>query len=1158
VRRLVPATRRGRWLAAGGGLLGIGLVAAAVLLSRSGPGPGPIAVEPDRPPLAMDGTISDADLAHDSRDDRFRVPFGAVPAGTVVTLRLQAGAGDLSEASVRVYDALAQSQVVIPMQVVARDAIAGEHGIDYWQVELPTIKIPTVLYYRFIVRDGTATRYLEDDPALDGGSGAVLAESADASWQIVTYDPAFAAPDWTAGATVYQIFPDRFANGDPTNDPSPDAVAGTQSPARYRYGDVYGNPVLVKAWDDLPEGYCRAYQSPAEPCTEGPLGRDFFGGDLAGLTEHLPDLADLGVTVIYLNPIFAAPSNHRYDTTDYTVIDPDLGTLDEFRAFLAAAHELGLRVVLDGVFNHTSSDSPMFDRAHRFNEVGACESADSPYAAWYTLQPGPPAKCHGGQTYVDWFGFDTLPVLTEGPEVMELVNGDDGIVRGWLEAGIDGWRLDVMNEIGHGFLRALRRASQATNPDALVLGEEWGDASPWLLGTEADGVMNYRFRRAVIGLVNGDTPDLDGSIPAMTPSGFASAMDGVREDYPPAAWNALLNLVDSHDTTRILWTLTPGADNREEKEAASALEAGKAKLRQVAALQLTWPGMASIYYGDEVGLTGHDDPDDRRTYPWGAEDGELRGWYRTLATLRRDHEALRVGDLRFLLTDDEHGVLAFGRRTDDEAAITVLNLSEAERQVVIELSGYLPDGLALDDAMGGDSLTITDGRLRLTLPPRGSTVLISRAGADLAAPASPGGLEATAATGSVSLAWEAAPDAATYTVWRSVVTGGGYEAVAEVAATSFSDATVRNGTRYHYVVTAHDAAGNASARSAEVSAQPQVVIAHARLTGEASVAQPLSAVEGGTPVHAEVLVDGYSQAEGATIGVLAEAGLGPAGSDPAADEAWVWSPMAFQADLDGADSFLGTVRAEEADSYEIALRVSTDGGATWQLADRDGLGYSAAQAMVLEAQPAADAQAPAVPADAAASVVSDASVTLIWSAVGDADLYRYEVWRGEELGGPYERVGTAEDPTFTDDGVRAGTSYVYRITAQDTSFNRSAYSEAVVAAAESRTVAVTFNVTVPANTPPGDTIYLAGGFQGWDPGATPMTAAGDLSWTITVDFAEGEVPEFKFTRGSWEAVEKDAGCGEIPNRSFSVEYGTDGTQVVEATVEKWRDVDQCG
>ena len=205
----------------------------------------------------------------------------------------------------------------------------GEHGLDFWQATIRTSAKPTVLWYRFILRDGPTTRYLEDDPpddgaavpeGADGGSGRVYEESIDSSWQIVVHEPDFRTPAWAPGAVVYQVFPDRFFDGDPANNPTPDAEQGTEGAARFRYGDVYGNPILVKAWDDLPEGHCRAYQGVA--CDEVPLGRDFFGGDLAGVTAKLDDLAALGVTAIYFNPIFAAPSNHRYDTSSYDVVDP--------------------------------------------------------------------------------------------------------------------------------------------------------------------------------------------------------------------------------------------------------------------------------------------------------------------------------------------------------------------------------------------------------------------------------------------------------------------------------------------------------------------------------------------------------------------------------------------------------------------------------------------------------------------------------------------------------------------------------------------------------------------------------------------------------------------------------------------------------------------
>jgi glycosidase len=226
--------------------------------------------------------------------------------------------------------------------------------------------------------------------------------------------------------------------------------------------------------------------------------------------------------------------------------------------------------------------------------------------------------------YVGWFGFDTIPEVIEQSAVYQLFTAADGIVATWIRAGTAGWRLDVMDNLSHKFMRLIREAAKAADPDAIVIGEKWDDASIFLLGDQADTTMNYRFRRAVIGLVNGDTADLDGAIAGLTPTLFRERILGVMEDYPAPAWETLLNLVDSHDTTRILWTLAPGRDDPAVKESADGLAAAKARVRLVSAIQLTWPGIASIYYGTEAGLTGHDDPDDRRPYPWDAIDTELR------------------------------------------------------------------------------------------------------------------------------------------------------------------------------------------------------------------------------------------------------------------------------------------------------------------------------------------------------------------------------------------------------------------------------------------------------------------------------------------------------------------------------------------------------
>ena len=209
--------------------------------------------------------------------------------------------------------------------------------------------------------------------------------------------------------------------------------------------------------------------------------------------------------------------------------------------------------------------------------------------------------------------------------MLELITGEDGVIRHWLRAGIDGWRLDVADDLSPELMRAIRTAAKAEDPDSVVILEQWGDSSRWLLGDQGDSTMDYRFRRAVIGLVNGATADLDGSLEAVTPTGFANAMRGMQEDYPAAAWEALLHMVDSHDTTRIRWTLTPATENDTAKSAPDALAEATVRQAMLATIQLTFPGMASIFYGDEVGLSGHDDPDDRRPYPWDAEDAAGAG-----------------------------------------------------------------------------------------------------------------------------------------------------------------------------------------------------------------------------------------------------------------------------------------------------------------------------------------------------------------------------------------------------------------------------------------------------------------------------------------------------------------------------------------------------
>jgi len=1167
MRRMVSSRRRTAAVAT------LVVLSLANVVPATGASPSPGASpgsegRPFRAALAVDGTIRESDLQHDSRDDTYRTPGGAVTAGTRVLIRLRAAAGDLSGVDVRLTDRVTGASSALPMERVATDPDAGDHGHDWWQVAIDTDDL-AVLDYWFAIRDGQSVRYLSDDPALDGGTGRLSREApTDGGWQLTAYDPAFTTPDWTRGAVVYQIYPDRFANGDPANDPSPEATPDADGPGRFRFGDVYGNPILPKAWGELPEGYCRAYQGEGVTCDEEPLGRDFFGGDLAGITQHLDELADLGVTAIYLNPIFAAPSNHRYDTSDYRVIDPDLGTLEDFRALVAGAGQRGIRLILDGVFNHVSSDSPWFDRMRRYVEVGGCEAADAPTRDWFVFRapgPGEPAPCDpsvagGADTYYQgWFNFDTIPEVEEVPDFLQLIVGEDGVVRQWLAEGIGGWRLDVTDSLSHDFMAAIRDAAKDADADSIVIAEQWGDTSPWLLGDEADSTMNYRFRRAVIALVNGATNDPDGSLEALTPTGFAAAMAAVREDYPPAAFDALLNLVDSHDTTRILWTLTPGEDNEAAKTDPAARAAGVADLAIVAAIQLSFPGMASLYYGGEVGLSGHDDPDDRRTYPWGGEDAAIRELYRTFARARAEHAALATGDLTFLLADDARGTLAYLRRAPDDAAITALNLGDRDRVLPIDVAGRLPDGATFTDLVDGTTVAVADGVLPVPVAPRTARVLVADPDTDLIAPPAPADLTATAATGRVDLVWAPVDGAAGYRVWRSLLSGGGYQVLGETAELSFTDTSVRDGARVFFVVTALDVAGNVSHRSPEAAAQPQLALVSVTLDAPAALSATLSALEPGPEVGAVVEV--VAAPDGAAQGLLVEVGGGPEGtdpgSDPASDPAWSWSVARLVSQSGSVATYVGNVPARTVGVLDVAARASTDGGVTWTAGGLTGSADDPVQAARLTVRPADDSVAPPAPETPVATDVAEDRIALRWPAVEADDLYGYQVLRGEGAAGPLEVIASPGVPLHTDTTVEAGQAYRYAIVAVDTALNLSTPSPELQISAAKREVAVTFTVTIPDRTTVTDTIFIAGDFQGWAPGATPLVQVDATTWTITIPFDDATPLQYKYTRGSWESVEKDAGCAEIANRTLTTDFGAGGVQEAADSVEKWRDLDAC-
>jgi len=492
----------------------------------------------------------------------------------------------------------------------------------------------------------------------------------------------FTAPDWAMGAVFYQIFPDRFHRCGTCD------LTGKLQPY-----------TLHESWDE--EVHWR-------PTPDGKvLNNDFFGGNFRGITEKLPYIASLGVSILYLNPISKSFSSHRYDTGDYKTPDPMLGTEEDFTALCDAAHKLGIRVILDGVFSHTGSDSLYFNREGNFQSLGAYQSQNSPYYSWYQFHSWP-------NSYRSWWDFDTLPTVNKmDPAFIEyIITGEDSVIAHWLNAGCDGFRLDVADELPPEFLTILKKHLRSLRPDALLLGEVWEDASNkvaygrhcrYFVDGQLDSVMNYPFRTAILHYLRGWDDGRNLAATVMT----------LAENYPPHVLHCNMNLLGTHDSPRILTALIGDFEGSREQQAHYRLspeQRSVARQRLLAAsfLQYTLPGAPSLYYGDEAGMEGCKDPFNRRTYPWGHEDQELVSHFRRLGQLRKETTALRWGDIRFFRSDG--GKVGFTRSCDGQKVTVCINCSQSNWAV--------PAGKLL---LGQNIRTV--GIDTLTLAPMGCCIL---------------------------------------------------------------------------------------------------------------------------------------------------------------------------------------------------------------------------------------------------------------------------------------------------------------------------------------------------------------------------------------------------------------------------------------------------
>lgn len=830
--------------------------------------------------------INLAALGHDGQSDVYRVPTGVVSPGGAVTVRFRTAADDVDTVTLRLTDQTNGVQRLLPMRRAARAVSCYQVALartrcDFWQLAVRTTSLG-VLSYRFIVHRGEDIAYYADSRAQFGAMGAGSHSDAANDYRIHVVTPRFPIIPAMKDGVMYQIFPDRFANGDPSNDisvtrPRYDYPAPA-NPTPAQAADAADAKVQRRSWAQLPEGGCRDHAQPSAPCTERALGRDYFGGDLPGITQKLPYLQRLGVTLIYLTPVFASNSNHAYDVADFTHIDPAFGGDAGLAILLNQAHRYGIRVILDLPFDPSSSDSPYFDRYHHYPVTGACEDPKSPYRSWFTFhnQPaGTAGPCAGDQpgtyaTYDGWDGtVDTLPLLRKKDrsnpvEVFSPISdyfyrGQSSIALRWLAFGVDGFRLDSMQDKSFppAYWQQFRTAVKAAKPEAPLVGEGWQFADNLKLtsGDQADTSMGYRFRAAVLSLLGavGDDKGFPGDGNPMVPvSQFVAAMRSIRQDYPDATYRTFMNLLDSHDTARLRWLLTPGQYNREDREFNTAnVMAGIAAEKVAATIQFTLPGMPSIYYGDEVGLSGSDDPDNRRTFPWTGTTGcaasnnycaggdhDLLDFYSALAAVRKSHPVFRDGDAHYLLADDQAQTLVYAMRTAGDMAIVLVNRSTAARTVHVPTAAVVRDGVDFVPALGREATAATTegGRLAATIPAMTAQVLVAGPGQRIIPPPAPMRVRAAGwSRGRLRIDWDAVGGATSYQISRSPLSGGGYQPVGTVTQTSFVDTLSRPGIDYHYVVKAVDRSGNLGDSSADVAAIASPSLLSARIFWAAAV-----------------------------------------------------------------------------------------------------------------------------------------------------------------------------------------------------------------------------------------------------------------------------------------------------------------------------------
>ena len=627
-------------------------------------------------------------------------------------------------------------------QRVQMEICGTENGFDYYSAQV-TIGEDIFRYY-FEIQYGWVTCYYNNQ-------GVCMKHEGRMDFEIY---PGFDTPKWAKGAVMYQIYTDRFCNGDPSND-----VLTNE----YCY---IGEPVhRVEDWG----------RYPAQMDV-----REFYGGDLQGVLDKMDYLQELGVEVIYFNPLFVSPSNHKYDIQDYDYIDPHLGKIvsDEgellpdgqrenrfasryidrvtnkanleasnemFAQVVAEAHRRGMRVILDGVFNHCGSFNKWMDRERIYENAegydkGAYVSADSPYRNYFDFHNQ--AAWPYNNSYDGWWGHDTLPKLNyEGSQ--ELMDYVLHVAKKWVSPpyNVDGWRLDVAADLGHSqefnhhFWQEFRKAVKEANPEAIIIAEHYGDASPWLQGDQWDTVMNYdAFMEPITWFLTGvekHSDEFRGDLLG-NPDAFTGALRHHMSRFNQNSLEIAMNELSNHDHSRFLTRTNRrvGRIHTMGPEAAGE-NINKGVFREAVVFQMTWPGAPTIYYGDEAGLCGWTDPDNRRGYPWGREDQELIQFHRDIIKVHKDSAALMKGSVMFL--HGEYKVVSYGRFLPGEAVVVILNNDYEPHELNLHVRRLgVQDGAVMKACitttesgyqMDETEYVVANNKLKITVEPISAVVL---------------------------------------------------------------------------------------------------------------------------------------------------------------------------------------------------------------------------------------------------------------------------------------------------------------------------------------------------------------------------------------------------------------------------------------------------